>query len=808
MANNRIKGITVEIGGDTTGLSKALESVNKQIKSTQAQLKDVDKLLKLDPGNTDLLVQKQELLNKAVEETKSRLETLKIAAAQANEALSKGEISKDQYDALQREIFETEEALKSLEKQANSSSVALDKIAATGEKLKTAGDSISSVGKSLAPVSAAVTGVGVAGVKAATDWQSAFTGVKKTVDATEAEYEQLAKGIQKMATETASSMEDIAGVAEVAGQLGIAKDKIIDFTKVMVELGDTTNISAEEAATSLARFLNITGESTDNISKLGSAIVDLGNNFATDEASIVAMSTRLASAGTLAGLTSTDILALSTAMSSVGIQAEAGGTAMTQTLNAIETAVVNFKNGSTESLEAIAKVANVSAEDFAKTWNDKPIVAIQQFIKGLGELDEKGESATLVLDDLGMKGIRQANMLKSLALASDVLSDAVDTSTNAYRENVALSEEASKRYETFESQLSQLKESLKTISIDIGMTLIPILQQLMEGLKGLVTWWTSLSDGQRKLIVDIGIFVAALSPVLIIVGKLITAVGTIMTVIPKIVGILAPLKAALSSLFAIMAANPITIVIAAIAALIAAFAYLWNHCEGFRQFWIDLWNDLKNTFTNIVEGIKTGIASFLNAVANMWQGIKSTVGNIKNTIVSGIGSAVSYIKGLASQAFSWGADIINGIVNGIKSCISKVGSAVKSVASTIKSYLHFSVPDEGPLTDFESWMPDFMEGLAKGIRSGKGLIEKAMDEVACDMVINPQSSSLALAGNGSLSSSITANASILNPILDAISSLKGSDEQNIVIPVYIGQERIDEIVVNASKRANYRSGGR
>lgn len=730
MAASRIKGITVEIGGDTTGLNKALESVNKEIRNTQTQLKDVEKLLKLDPGNTELLSQKQRLLADAVSETKEKLTTLKTAAQQANKALANGDISQEQYDALQREIVETEEKLKDLEKQAKSSETALQKIAATGDKLKSVGSSVTNAGKALAPLSAAAAGAGAAGVKAATDWETAFTGVKKTVDATEEEYEELGEGIQQMATETASSMEEIAGVAEVAGQLGIAKENLIEFTRTMVELGDTTNLTAEEAATSLARFLNITGESTENVDKLGAAIVDLGNNFATDEASIVAMSTRLASAGTLAGLSSTDILALSTAMSSVGIQAEAGGTAMTQTLTQIETAVSKFSAGSTKKLTAIAEVANMSATDFMNAWNERPIEAIQAFIKGLGQLDEKGESATLVLDELGMTGIRQSNMLKSLALASDVLTDAVGTASNAYSENTALTAEAEKRYATFESQVSQLKESLKTIAIDIGETLIPILKNLMEGLKGVVSWWQNLSDWQRDLIVKIGLIVAVLSPVLIIIGQLITAVGSIMTIIPKIGPALTAVKGAFAALNAVMLANPIVLIIAAIAALVAAFIYLWNNCESFREFWINLWAKIKS----IVSTVCTAVSGFFS---NLVNGIKSKASAIANSIKSALNSAVSFVKNLASSAFNWGADIIKGIVSGIKGMAGKVKDAVKGIASTIRSFLHFSVPDEGPLTDFESWMPDFMTGLAEGIEKSKGLVERAVSSVADSMVISP-----------------------------------------------------------------------
>ena len=177
MAGNRIKGITVEIGGDTTKLQTALKGVNTEIRNTQSQLKDVEKLLKLDPGNTELIAQKHRLLAQAVSETREKLETLKTAQQQADEALRNGTISQDQYDALQREIVETEQRLRSLEEQANQSAAALQKIGATGEKLQTVGNKISSVGQKLLPVTGVVTGLGTAAVKTAADFDSAMSKV-------------------------------------------------------------------------------------------------------------------------------------------------------------------------------------------------------------------------------------------------------------------------------------------------------------------------------------------------------------------------------------------------------------------------------------------------------------------------------------------------------------------------------------------------------------------------------------------------------------------------------------------------------
>ena len=184
MAASRIKGITVEIGGDTTKLQTALKGVNSEIKNTQAQLKDVEKLLKLDPGNTELLAQKQQLLSSAVSETKEKLATLKTAAEQANAALASGDISQSQYDALQREIIETEQELKKLEEQARQSSTALQSVAAAGEKMKKAGDQISSAGQKMLPVTAAVAGLGTAAVTTAANFESSMSQVQATMGIT------------------------------------------------------------------------------------------------------------------------------------------------------------------------------------------------------------------------------------------------------------------------------------------------------------------------------------------------------------------------------------------------------------------------------------------------------------------------------------------------------------------------------------------------------------------------------------------------------------------------------------------------
>lgn len=309
--------------------------------------------------------------------------------------------------------------------------------------------------------------------QASMDFESAITGVAKTTDLTDEELAAMSDSIKALSTEIPATTEEIAAVAEAAGQLGIQKDALLDFTEIMTMLGTATNMTADEAATALARFANITGMATDNYGRLGSVIVDLGNNFATTESEIVAMGTRLASAGKLAGLTEPEIMALAAAMSSVGIEAEAGGTAMTQTLNAIEKAVA--KGG--DDLAEFARIAGMSSEEFSSVWKNDAMSALTSFIGGLGKLDEQGESTVLVLEDLGLTGIRQSNMLKALGLAADQMTGAVNTANTAWQQNTALTNEANKRYATAQSRLTMMQNAYNNLKVAIGDAYTPALSE-------------------------------------------------------------------------------------------------------------------------------------------------------------------------------------------------------------------------------------------------------------------------------------------------------------------------------------------
>ena len=225
--------------------------------------------------------------------------------------------------------------------------------------------------------------------------------------------------------------------------------------------------------------------------------------------------------------------------------------------------------------------------------------------------------------------------------------------------------------------------------------------------------------------------------------------------------------------------------------------------NGIKSTVTSVWNGIKSTVSSVVNSIKNTVTTVFN---NIWSGIKGTMGKIVSSIKEGFNNAISFITSLPSKALQWGKDMIMGIVNGIKSCIGAVGDAVSSVANKIKSFLHFSVPDEGPLTDYESWMPDFMKGLAKGIKDSKGMVAKAMDGVAADMVLNP-SAAIQMQGGGSVSGDSVNE--LLSGLREMFSGLQGmAGGGTICIPVYVGGTLLDEVVVDAQTRQNLRSGGR
>jgi TP901 family phage tail tape measure protein len=345
-------------------------------------------------------------------------------------------------------------------------------------------------GTALTTAGAGLTAMTVGAVKAAIDWETAWAGVQKTNDGTAEQMQALEEDLRNLATTLPATHEEIAATAEMAGQLGVAVDDVAVFTETMVHLGETTNLSAEEAATALARFSNITGTSFSDVDRLGSALVGLGNNFATTESEILHMSERIAAAGTQAGLSEGEIMGLATAMSSVGIEAEAGGTAMTMTFNNIDKAV---REGG-DALDGWAELAGTTASDFANIWREEPAQAVDMVVQGLAKVDAEGGSVAGTLEELGVNGIRQADVLRRLASAGEIAGDAMAMGNEEFEKNSALTEEASLRYETAAAQIQVAWNSIVDAAITAGSALAPIVGDIAEGIGDLAGWFAQLPE--------------------------------------------------------------------------------------------------------------------------------------------------------------------------------------------------------------------------------------------------------------------------------------------------------------------------
>ena len=702
---SRIQGITVEIGGDTTKLQNALKGVNGQIKSTQSQLKDVNKLLKLDPGNTELLAQKHKLLAEAVSETKEKLVTLKTAAEQANTALANGEISKEQYDALQREIVETEQDLKNLETQANQSATAVQKIAATGEKFKTVGDNISSAGQKLLPVTAGVTALGTASVTTAANFESSMSQVQATMGITKDAMstvngqsvntmDTLSKLAKKMGAETAFSASECAEALNYLALAGYDTQQMCDTLPTVLNLAAAGDIALADASDMV----------TDAMSALGMGV---------DEAE-----TMVDQMAKTASTTNTSVAQLGEGILTIGATAKSikGGTAE------LNTALGILANNGIKGAEGGTHLRNI----ILSLQNPTDKAAAQMEALGLSVYDSEGNMRSMndILGDLnksmdGMTSAEKSNIISTIFNKTDLSSvNALLANTGETWDSLqksitdsggAAQQMADTQLDNLQGQITILKSALEGLAISFGELLMPAIKQIVGWVQKFVDWLNGLSEGTKKTVVTIALLAAALGPVLIVIGKVISAVGTIMTIVPKIAGVINTVKGAFAALNTTMLANPIVLIIAAIAALVAAFIYLWNNCDGFRQFWIDLWENVKQVaitvwnaikafFSQVWEAIKTIFSTVFEVIKtlvttyfNLYKTIIETVFNVIKTVITTIWNAIkgvfttvfNVIKTLVTTYFNIYKTIIQTVLTVIQTVITTVWNTIKTVITTV-----------------------------------------------------------------------------------------------------------------------------
>ena len=583
MATKDIGNLRTRLSWEDEGSTRSITRLKEDLRGLKSEMSTVTSKGKEYASSLKGLKQQSEILNRTLKTQKDNVQELNKRYQQAKEA--KGEDAKQtrnlvtQYNKAVAEMNKVEQQLgritSEIERQSSPWRTLGENLTDAGGKMQTIGQDMADFGRNYTmQVTTPIVAGGAAVFKAASDWESAFAGVEKTFSGTTEQLAGLETGIRGMAKEIPASTTEIAAVAEAAGQLGIKAESIEGFTRTMIDLGEATNMTSDQAATEFARFANIVGMSQDDFDKLGSSVVALGNSMATTEAEISTMAMRLAAQGSQVGMTEAQIMALSATMSSLGIEAEAGGTAMTTVLKKIQGAV----DAGGEDLKAFAKAAGTSSSDFKKAWEKDAVVGLDMLIKGLAESAGEGENLTTILESLGIKGVREADTMLRLAGASDLLSSAVDTASTAWEENSALTEEAEKRYATTESQLKILWNRVKDVAITTGGALVPALMDAIDAAEPLIKQiesgakaFADMDEEQQRTILKFIGLAAAIGPAAVGIGNITSGIGGLLKVGGSLVGVFGKAGGAgllgRIGMLAPLATSPVGLAVAGVGAL-------------------------------------------------------------------------------------------------------------------------------------------------------------------------------------------------------------------------------------------------
>lgn len=724
---NRIKGITVEIGGDTTGLDKALKSVNTSIKSTQSALKDVNRLLKLDPSNTELLSQKQRLLKDAIGATKEKLDSLKAAQEQAKQQLENGELGQDKYDALQREIVETEEELRRLQQEAATTSTALSKIDVAGQKMEAVGNSIAGAGKKMMGVTTVIGGVGVAAVKTAADFDSAMSQVAAVSGATGKDFDALRSKAREMGSKTKFSATE---AAEAMNYMAMAGWKTEDMLGGIEGVMNLAAASGEDLATTsdiVTDALTAFGLSAKDSGHFADILAAASSNANTNVSMMGETFKYCAPIAGALGFSAEDTAEAIGLMANAGIKSSQAGTTLRTIMN-------NLAGDVKISGKAIGDVTIVTTNADGSMRDLSDILADCRSAFGNLTESEKAQAAESLVGKNAMSGF--------LALMNagegdiEKLSSAIDNCDGS-AEKMAMTMQ-----DNLAGQLTILKSQLQELAISFGDILMPAIRSIVSKLQGFVDKLNGMDEGTKRTVVTIALLVASIGPLLIIIGTTISKIGVAMQGFVKLAngvsklkvaiqggtGVLGKLGAALGGVSA-----PVLAVVAVIAVLVAAFVHLWRTNEGFRDAIIGTWNRIKDTisgfcqgivdrlnalgfqFTDIVDVLKTVWDGFCQILAPIFEGVFNHIANILSTVTGVITGILDVFIGIFtgnwSQAWTGVKEIFSSIWNGISSFFTNILNVIKGVADVVLGWFGTSWN--------EVWtnIKTFFEGIWNGIVS-------------------------------------------------------------------------------------------
>ena len=644
---NRIKGITVEIGGDTTKLSKALEGVNKDIKGTQTQLKDVQKLLKLDPSNTELLSQKHKLLADAVTATKEKLEVLKSAAEQANTALANGEISQQQYDALQREIIETENELKRLTTEANNSHTALEKMGVLGETLQSAGDKISGVGQKLLPVTAGVTALGTIAVKTGADFDSAMSKVAAVSGATGSEMDALREKAREMGSKTKFSASE---AADAMNYMAMAGWKTSDMLNGIEGIMNLAAASGEDLATTsdiVTDALTAFGLKAEDSGHFADILAAASSNANTN-VSMMGETFKYAAPvlGSL-GYSAEDSAIAIGLMANAGIKSSQAGTAL-------RSAITNLAKPTDTVASAMEQYGISLTDSSGKMYSLRELMEqLRQKLGGLSEAEQAQAAASLFGKEAmsGMLAIINGSPadFEKLSNAIDTCSDTVDGYNGTTEKMAAVMQD------NLAGQVTILKSQLEELAISFSDILMPTIRSVVSRIQDLVDKLNQLDPRTKETIAKIALVAAALGPMLIALGKTVSSVGTVFSAVSKLPALFSAVQSGIGAVTGALGVSlgPLLAIIAAVAALVAAFVHLWNTNDEFKSNIIGIWEQIKSTFTGLTQGITDRLnalgfdfESFTDVLKAAWDGLCNLLAPIFEGVFQNISNVFSEFTGI------------------------------------------------------------------------------------------------------------------------------------------------------------------
>lgn len=638
-----------------------------------------------------------------------------------------------------------------------------------GTKVDAIGNCVKGIGSAILPTSAAIGGLGLAIGNMSMDFEDAMAKVNTIADTTQVPLDELEKQILDLSSQTGISASEIADNVYNAISAGQKTGDAVNFVSNATKLAKAGFTDSASSLDILSTVMNAYGLEAEKVNNVSDMLIQTQNKGKTTVAELSANMGRVIPTAQSMGVGLDNLCSAYSIMTAKGISTAESTTYINSMLNEL----------------------GKSSTTVGKVLKEQTGMSFQECMNsGMTLGDVLGQ-----LKDYADKSGTSFNELWSSSEAGkaglSLLSDGVDSFNSRLGEmqnSAGMTDEAFKKMDTNSYSLQRTLNNVKNVGTELGgvlmETLGPIIDTVCAKVSAFTKWFSGLDDGVKKVIVGVGLFVACLGPALIgigsvisIVGKCITAFNTIRTVVSAAGAVIGGLSA------------PILITVGVIAGLIAIGVLLYKN-----------WDKIKETAINV------------------FNGVKNTIGNIASVVVSGFTNAINWIKSLPSQAWNWGADIISNIANGIKGAIGKVTNAVKGVADKIRSFLHFSEPDVGPLSDFHTYMPDMMDLMSEGIEGNTSNLMKTVNGLASEM-----SNALCIEAEPQIKAAnagprtITNNKSKLEELIEKLikwlddhnipTDSNGDDFGDLVIPVYIGNDTIDEIIVTAQQRRNARSGG-